>query len=114
MAKGIKAGSMKWQAGPGKLYCEKERYQMTESSLILPGDKTKVLVFRVLSVGPDVTGYDEGDVVATGNAYSVDGIYYFVEVKSILGRLVPLSAPNSAIGVLPVPEKSDGMSAVPD
>jgi hypothetical protein len=95
----IKAGSMKWQAGPGMLFCEKESYQLAESSIILPGDNTKLLVFRVISVGPDVTGFKEGDIVGTPSAHTLggkDGKFVFVHVKNVMGRLVPLSAPNSA------------------
>ncbi len=95
----IQAGSMKWQAGPGMLFCEKEHYQVNESLIIQPGDKTKLLVFRVLSVGPDVFGFNEGDIIGSPNAYSLggsDGKYVFVQAKNVVGRLVPLSSPNSA------------------
>jgi hypothetical protein len=94
----LTAGTHKWQAGPGYLFCQKKVYQPNKSVIIRPGQATKDHVYLVLSVGPDVTGYKEGDIIAAHRAGETTyGL--FVKVTDICGRLVPNSAPNSAVGV---------------
>jgi len=98
----IEAGSLKWQAGPGLLFCKKLMYNPNPSELILPGDASKIMVFKVISVGPDVVGFNEGDIVGSPQAHSLEGKsskIWFVHAKTVLGRLVPKSAPNSAQAV---------------
>lgn len=92
------AGTHKWQAGPGYLFCKKKVYEPNKSVIIRPGQATKDHVYLVLSVGPDVIGYKEGDIVAAHRAGETTyGVY--VNVKDICGRLVPNDAPNSAVAV---------------
>jgi hypothetical protein len=92
---------MKWQAAPGVLFCKKEFYDPNANSrIVLPGSKGKEAVYRIASIGPGVEGYKEGDLITYEKGTEcVLGV--FVRVQSVLGRFVPDSAPNSAIGVPP-------------
>ena len=120
----LTAGNHKWQAGPGFLFCRKVAYEPNKSALVLPGNKTKDACYLVLSVGPDVTGYKEGDIIAMERGGET-GYGVFIRVlqngSSVCGRLVPNDAPNSAVGVLangtttPAPAPSvDGEALVRD
>jgi hypothetical protein len=92
---------MKWQAAPGTLYGVKEDYQSIQSKLVIipstVGAKTPPPVMRVKSVGPDVKGYKEGDIIVFGQGGEIPGGGIFVRVLNVLGRLVPDDAPNSAV-----------------
>lgn len=98
----LTAGNHKWQAGPGWLFCKKVMYEPNKSVLTLPGNKTKDACYIVLSVGPDVVGYKEGDIVAMERGGET-GYGVFIRVlqngSSVCGRLVPNDAPNSAVGI---------------
>jgi hypothetical protein len=92
----LTAGDQKWQAGPGFLFCKKAAYEPNKSALVLPGNKTKDACYIVLSVGPDINGYKEGDIIAIEKGGET-GYGVFVRVGNVCGRLVPNDAPNSAI-----------------
>lgn len=100
-------GAWKWQAAPGWLFCERVNYEPTKSVLVLAGSKGAEKLYRVLSVGPEVVGYKEGDLIqiVTGQESNM-GTFVFAGLSSqpgrasnIVGRLVPASAPNSAQAV---------------
>lgn len=109
----LTAGNYKWQAGPGFLFCKKVTYEPNKSALVLPGNKTKDACYLVVSVGPDVVGYKEGDIVAMERGGET-GYGVFIRVlqngSSVCGRLVPNDAPNSAVGVSP---HHDGNGTLP-
>jgi hypothetical protein len=92
----LEAGTMKWQAGPGTLFCRKITYEPNKTSIIMPGAKTKENVYEVLSVGPDVRGYKIGDLIAAMKGADCQ-TGSFVKVIDVLGRLVPNEAPDSAV-----------------
>jgi len=108
----IEPGSLKWQAAPGWLYCERAEYQPRKSSIVLPGQQLKDNTYRVLSAGPDVEGYKEGDIIAMKQGAACQ-LGMFIHVKDVLGRLVPLSAPNSAVAVPPKNGLPRGGAEVP-
>lgn len=93
-------GVWKWQAAPGWLFCERANYEPNKSNLVIPGSKGAEKLLRVVSVGPGVVGYKEGDLIqmCTGHECSM-GV--FVQASrnitgNVIGRLVPSTAPNSA------------------
>jgi hypothetical protein len=98
----LTAGNYKWQAGPGFLFCQKVAYEPNKSTLVLPGNKTKDACYVVLSIGPDVVGYNEGDIISIERGGET-GYGVFVRVlqngSAVCGRLVPNDAPNSAVAV---------------
>jgi NADPH:quinone reductase-like Zn-dependent oxidoreductase len=94
----IKAGTLKWQAAPEVLFCIEKTYEPYGGRIALPATATKGVekLFQVVSVGPGVQGFNEGDFVAADKAYkAASGC--FVRIRDVLGRLAPNDAPNSAI-----------------
>jgi hypothetical protein len=98
----MKAGSMKWQATFDMLFCVEEAYDPHEGIVVIPNTVMagKEKIAKVVSVGPNVRSYKEGDYVAYEKAARCQG-GIFVRVRDILGRLVPKDAPNSAQAVMP-------------
>jgi hypothetical protein len=116
----LTAGNYKWQAGPGFLFCKKAAYEPNKSILALPGNKTKDACYIVMSVGPDVVGFKEGDIISIERGGET-GYGVWVRVtqngSAVCGRLVPNDAPNSAVGVtsrggVTVTGEADGKSIV--
>jgi hypothetical protein len=94
------AGRLKWQAGPGCLFCKEEIYEPHKGLIVMPSTVTKGVekLYRIISVGPDVQGFNEGDCVACDKAFKA-ATGYFVRTRDVLGRLVSTDAPNSAVAV---------------
>jgi hypothetical protein len=112
----IKAGSLKWQAAPQTLFCVEETYEPYAGKIVLPQTATKGVerLFRVVSVGPDVEGFHEGDYVAADKAYkAASGC--FVRIRDVLGRLAPQDVPDSAIARKKgeAPKKEEEVAAMP-
>jgi hypothetical protein len=78
--------SKKWEAHAGCLFCEKVEYDPYHGKLVLPGNKNKQTVFRVLNVGPGVEGYAVGDLIVTEKALdTVMGS--FIRSPFVMGKL---------------------------
>jgi len=93
----------KWQAGPRTVAGIQVRIAISEESRIVRPDTVAnkdPVAIRLTSVGPDVKGYNEGDVIAYRTAQQL-GPVVFVRVEDIMGRLVSGDAPSSAVGVTP-------------
>lgn len=96
--------SKKWiPVGPmeakhqGVLFCETVSYNPYRGKILMPGAKNQQLVFRVLSIGEGVKGYDIGDLLVTEKCFeTVMGV--FVRTPFIYGKLPAKDAEMADVG----------------
>jgi hypothetical protein len=91
----------KWQAAPGLIYCQQVTVAVSPLAAGTPlANKTSELMLRVLSVGPDIVGIREGDIVTARHYHSTGAAFgrglFWVHVEELLGRMVPADADASA------------------
>jgi hypothetical protein len=96
--------SKKWvPAGPmeakhqGVLFCEAVSYNPYKGRILMPGKKNQQAVFRVISVGEGVVGYEPGDLVVTEKCFeTVMGVW--IRTPFIYGKLPAKHAATSDVG----------------
>lgn len=96
--------SKKWiPVGPmeakhqGVLFCEKVSYNPYKGKILMPGAKNQQYVFRVISVGEGVVGYDVGDLIVTEKVFeTVMGCW--LRTPFIYGKLPAKDAEMAEVG----------------
>lgn len=100
---------LNWDAYKGSLYCERETYEPTGGSkIVMPATvkATKEPVFRILSVGPDVTDFEPGDLVCAKTSLGAYG-GVFIKIDDVVGR-VPKAKVPAATNEPPVDARPSG------